>query len=32
MGIAEMLDELKKKAHNDSALREELLGIGRAHV
>ena len=25
MGIAEMLDELKKKAHNDSALREELL-------
>ena len=25
MGIAEMLDELKQKAHNDSALREELL-------
>ena len=25
MGIAEMLDELKQKARNDSALREELL-------
>ena len=25
VGIAEMLDELKQKAHNDSALREELL-------
>ena len=27
MGIAEMLDKLKQKAHNDSALREELLAI-----
>lgn len=31
MGIAEMLDELKQKAHNDSALREERLPPGRKH-